>query len=365
MMTMADLVRDFQAKVPELVKQMKAADHHYSINDQNVYHLESDVFTHTMMVCLLAEMFKVSPLAQMACLLHDVGKPLSLERVDETRRTRFFGHEGISVFVGLDYLNHHNFSNSELLHLVQLVSLHTVLFKLVKPTATIQKDLLARFVGNKKLLQDLIMVSKCDALGRFTAPELKEEFPKENIDSFLKETVDQISEVQPRVTNKLVTVLVGPPMAGKSTWLKENRGDSLVICRDDLILEMAGTKDYNAAFRSLDQDVVDKEFEKRKIEAIKTGRDVIFDLTHMSVRSRRRSLAAFSKQYKKRAVVFYTAYEELLRRNEERVKSESKSISEYTLKTLMGAFMTPLYDEVDEIVSYFNLGTKDKSHDES
>lgn len=43
-------------------------------------------------------------------------------------------------------------------------------------------------------------------------------------------------------------LLVGPTLSGKSTWLKTNYPNVKVISRDEIVMEVAGTIDYNKAF---------------------------------------------------------------------------------------------------------------------
>jgi predicted kinase len=350
-MEMNDLIELFQKRCPRAVKAMVESSHHFDDQNINKYHQEGDVWTHVNMVCLLAQLFKLNDLSKLTCLLHDIGKPLSREVDYEKKKVGFYGHEGISVFQSIDCINQMDLklSDHDLIHVLQLISLHTSLFKLVKGEG-IQKDIASKFVRNKRLLQDLIVVSKCDSMGRFYKPVPGEVFPRENIEEFFAPTVESIQNEQKyRKTIKNLTILVGPPMSGKSTWVKENAGDSLVISRDEITMKVAGKDNYNNAYHSIDQKLVDKELEKVKIDAFKSGRDLIFDLTNMSVKARRRLWLRVPAIYNKKAVVFFTSYEELLKRNISRTQKESKTVRLSSLRTLLSAFSVPLYDEFDEI----------------
>ena len=52
---MYEIVTKFQLDYPELVKLMKESNHHFSEGNLNPYHLEGDIWCHTMMVCLMAK----------------------------------------------------------------------------------------------------------------------------------------------------------------------------------------------------------------------------------------------------------------------------------------------------------------------
>jgi predicted kinase len=350
-MRMSDLFADFQRKCPNLVKEMKAANHHFDEQSLNKYHLESDVFVHTAQVCLLTEIFNTSDIVKITSLLHDVGKPLARGVFPEEKKVKFLGHEGMSVFRCIPYLKTLGLSHQDMERVLTLISLHTILFRSVDPKKVIQKDIALRFVGNRQLLEDLIMVSKCDSMGRFYEIDPNESFPRENIEEFFAPTLAAIQPKEQRVTNKTLTVLVGPPISGKTTWVKKNRGDALVISRDDFLSQVAGTDNHNDAWKNVDHKQVDKVLEQAKVEAFKSGRDLIFDLTNLSVKARRRLWSRVPKNYKTKAIVFYVSYEELLKRNEIRTVSENKTIEPHRLLELLGGFTAPLLNEFDEIES--------------
>ncbi len=352
-MEMKDLVKDFQIKMPKLVREMKASDHHYSPVHINPYHIESDVWSHSMQVCLLADRFKVNDLVKIAALLHDVGKPLSREKDDEKQKVHFIGHEGISCFKALDFLKTLNLTDQEKVHIMELISYHTALYKMVKPEESVQMDILEKFIGKRKLVEDLISLTMCDALGRFTD---KDTSHLEKLDKIILPSLDLLEEKKEREILRpagSVTVLVGPPNAGKSTWLKTNQKGATILSRDEVILEVSGLDNYDEAYHKVDMGKVDHEFNRRIKEAAAKGGDYIFDMTSMSPKSRRRNFSAFSKNYKRKAVVFYTSYETLMERNEYRSKNLNKTIPQRVMVDMMRSFMAPLYDEVDEVENIF------------
>ena len=71
-------------------------------------------------------------------------------------------------------------------------------------------------------------------------------------------------------------------------------------------------------------------------------------MTNMSRKTRKKWLT-LPAGYKKEAVVFFTDFHELLRRNDERNENEKKHIPEYLILSLVKRFSLPLYDEFDKI----------------
>ena len=148
-------------------------------------------------------------------------------------------------------------------------------------------------------------------------------------------------------------LLSGIPMSGKSTWIRENYPDTLTISRDELVMEVAGTRDYNLAFKTVDQKAVDKLLVKRITDAATQKVDVIIDMTNLSTKVRAKNLSHFSDDYYKVAVVLpILDAAEYKRRNDFRSLNENKFIPPFVITNMMNSFVVPTEDEgFDEIIS--------------
>lgn len=155
-----------------------------------------------------------------------------------------------------------------------------------------------------------------------------------------------------RYPTPFVMLLSGVPMSGKSTWLKENYPDVMVISRDDILLEVAGTEDYGKAFYNTDSKSVDKKLRERLVLASSLGQNVILDMVNGSAKTRRRNLEYFSDDFYKVAVVFpVLTSDEYVRRNEVRKVNENKFIPPKVLYTMINSFTIPTEDEgFDEVI---------------
>jgi putative nucleotidyltransferase with HDIG domain len=354
-MEMKDLVIKFQKTCPDLVRQMMNSDHNFSLESGilSPHHIEGTVFTHTMMVCLLAEQHNVSDIVKLACLLHDVGKPMARQVFTEECKVKFIGHEPLSVFIALDCLKKMeiNLSNEDLSLLVNLISHHTSLFHTLD-SKDYESKILNKFKKNKNLLENLITLSKCDALGRFAEDKMKVLKLEENLVPLL-DKID-IEEIV-KDSEATITLLVGPPLSGKTTWIKDNKKAAIVISRDEILMKMSNHENYNDAWNSVDQNEVDREFNVQLSTAVKARKDIIIDKTNCSLRSRRSILGQVPKSYFRKAVVFYTPYEELLKRGVVRTVSESKYVDERSIQEIIKSYFSPLYDSFDEIIEIFNF----------
>ena len=141
-------------------------------------------------------------------------------------------------------------------------------------------------------------------------------------------------------------------MSGKSTWVRENYPDVLTISRDELVMEVAGTRDYNLAFKTVDQKAVDKLLAKRITDAATQKVDVIIDMTNLSRKVRVKNLSYFSNEYYKVSVVLpILDSEEYKRRNDFRSINENKFIPPFVIKSMMESFVFPTDDEgFDKII---------------
>jgi predicted kinase len=155
-----------------------------------------------------------------------------------------------------------------------------------------------------------------------------------------------------KTKSPFVIILSGIPMSGKSTWVRENYPDTLAISRDEILMEVAGTRDYNLAFKTADQKLVDKLLAKRITDAATQKVDVIIDMTNLSRKVRVKNLSYFSDDYYKVSVVLpILDSEEYKRRNDFRSVNENKFIPPFVIKSMMDSFVLPTDDEgFDKII---------------
>jgi putative nucleotidyltransferase with HDIG domain len=328
---------------------MKGADHHYSKVELNPYHLESDVFTHTMMVVLEASRNELK-LGQhehnqllVAALLHDLGKPIARRENHEKKRVNFYSHEPLSAFFAIPIIDHiaKDFNvQLDKRTILEAIAMHTEVFKLSK------EQLTERLINNQALANLLMGLSTADHNGRFYE---------------MGDRVNERLAVQHKPMksfNKQVVVNIGLPCSGKSTNTKEIINDReglwTTLSRDDIVMQLGleqGIQEYSKAFHLVDQKEVDLIFQNRKKEYIKKGKNVVVDMTHMSRKSRRKSLQGFGDEYMKTAIVHMTSLQNIEERNKNR---PGKVIPDNVFERMAMAFYPPLFDEFDEIIWEFN-----------
>lgn len=424
--SMAELVNWFQVNFTELANSMKESKHAAVDNEPNPYHLEDDVFTHTMMVCLQAEMDHGNKINKICALLHDTGKPLArdvipfnkpkpthtpsneLREADKVNsktkelgrewKTHFRGHEGISFYKAQDVLKKLNdegvVSAKEIEEILTIISLHGTLFDSIRDGQEFKPEKVAKKWANKtEAFKNFVRQVRYDSTGRFSPHQDARTAIGSNLgttlygDAFADALTEEYKGTQVLPKNS-ITVLVGVPLSGKSTWIAENvYGDTVVISRDATLMEFGqlkygtemcpkcnGAKDTECdcaqgkvkltysdiwkKFTDDDQKTVDKMIRNQYDIAIASGLDIVIDMTNTSKKSRGKWLNNINKDYYKRAVVFATGFDEIMKRNKQRNEATGKFIPEYVIVNMMKAFMVPMHDEVDHLtfVQDFHYG---------
>ncbi len=147
-------------------------------------------------------------------------------------------------------------------------------------------------------------------------------------------------------------MLIGPTLSGKSTYIRNNYPNTEVISRDEIVMEVFGSRDYNLAFKEVDQKEVDRVLALRLKEANDSKKSVIIDMTNMTVKRRMTTLRNFGKDFTRIAVVFpILSDEEYTRRNIDRNAKENKWIPPFVIKSMIDSYQEPTLEEgYDRIV---------------
>jgi predicted kinase len=141
-------------------------------------------------------------------------------------------------------------------------------------------------------------------------------------------------------------LLVGPILSGKSTWIRDNYSGVNIISRDEIVMEVAGIRDYNKAFEIVDQKLVDKILKERLHRSNMQKISTIVDMTNMTVKRRSQTLRYFSDDFYKISVVFpILSSEEYERRNILRNSEENKWIPPHVIQSMIDSYQAPTQEE--------------------
>lgn len=158
----------------------------------------------------------------------------------------------------------------------------------------------------------------------------------------------------------LVTVLVGPPCVGKSTYLKKFDYD-FVISSDDIVeilCERAGIQ-YHDFFKYSSNSDLKKQHQtifKQLIIESKNFEHVVWDLTNLTTKTRKRIFNYYPQATFKAVVFDFQGSESLiLKRNQLRFKQHGKYVDEIVIKDMFLSYEPVSDDEGFNDVSVVKL----------
>lgn len=297
-----DIITWFEHTFPDLVTLMEATTHDHSDGTQNPYHLEGDIWTHTLMV--VDTLASEDPDLILAALLHDVGK-LYTRKERQGGRVSFREHENVSMVKSVDILQQLPPTLTvDRLKILQFVAWHGQLWH---PKNDHDENALInrRFGHDVDFYRDFITFVRADAFGRSVCNEheviaLMERFAY--YENYIPFPVNAYPQHQP---DKEVLFLIGLSGSGKTTWHRNHRPleAHAVISVDDILTR--GKLDYN----SIDYAKAVKKAHAQTLQEIRQHvdrrRDVVVDMTNLSREARRKKLSLFpTTQYRRKAVVF-------------------------------------------------------------
>ncbi len=143
-------------------------------------------------------------------------------------------------------------------------------------------------------------------------------------------------------------MLCGIPTSGKSTYVEKLKTldywkDAVVLSTDNYIEKYAERvgQTYNEVFDDVIPDAT-RELELNFIMAKDKGKDIIWDQTNLSIKTRKRKLSKLPSMYRRCAVYFEVSYEDAIQRNKTR---EGKFIPESILHRMWHQFEIPTLEE--------------------
>ncbi len=166
--------------------------------------------------------------------------------------------------------------------------------------------------------------------------------------------IQRIKNLLSRIKEPYVILLVGHPLVGKDTLIRQLDGlEFEVISRDDIVMDLSGTDDYSKAFKTVDQKKVDKILINSIEKSAANEHNVIINMTNMSRKRRIYNLSFYDDNYYKIAIVFPILSEvEYDKRNKKRHKEENKSIPNHIVKSMIDSYQPVDKSEgFDKIIS--------------
>lgn len=139
--------------------------------------------------------------------------------------------------------------------------------------------------------------------------------------------------------------MIGPPLSGKSTIIKEIGENCTKISRDAIVELLGAGLSYGDAFKTVDQKEVNVRLIDTMSEFGKTNENVIIDMTHMNKKRRKYHMSHFPNHVKIALIMDVFDKEELFKRNLIREETENKFISENVIEDMIKRYVPPSKEE--------------------
>jgi predicted kinase len=139
-------------------------------------------------------------------------------------------------------------------------------------------------------------------------------------------------------------MLIGVPGSGKSTWIRSRNHDAVIASTDDKIEAAAAAqgKTYNEVFDA-EIKAAGAAMREDVKQAVKDKRDIIWDQTNLTAKTRRGKMGQVPKSYERIALFFPTPDgEELQRRLASR---PGKTIPAHVIASMLASLEPPMIDE--------------------
>lgn len=155
----------------------------------------------------------------------------------------------------------------------------------------------------------------------------------------------------------VLTIMCGIPRNGKSTWIKSNKENAVIVSPDEIRKEIFGHQFYAPANK-----FVFSIAEAMVSLLLKQGIDVIVDATHLTVQSRLAWLPIVTKYGAEARIVwvYISKYKaenllETIKRND--ASLENERLPTFTLEAMMNSFQypDPITDSWAKIIEFQNL----------
>ncbi len=350
-MSLNKILTWFYKNYNNYVLKMKESDHNFNNELLNPYHIEGDVWTHTLMVLKEANKLTNDIEVLLSALLHDIGKPDSKEIVNE--KCRFFNHENISSFLSIDILKKYNEDFPEdkinIVTILLLINWHSDFGHIVLESNNELSHKDKIFLNNKyydlNFYKKMLDLNEADTYGRISLDmDLDKMKIKFNV---LRNYIPQKSETKEIIKNKTSKLIVftALPASGKTTIINRDYKDYEIISSDDYIEDVTDNKAYRKANLNDMYQNLQQSFKNKK--------NVVIDRTNLTKKSRRRYLnSSRNDVYYKEIKVFLVGQEQLNKNKEKRYKETGKLIPFFAVKDMVQSFNYPGYDEKVDYIDY-------------
>lgn len=333
----------------ELVQAMRKLSHHYSPSHLSPWHLEGDVWSHSLLVAqAYVQRNQLDSCVGLCALLHDIGKPVAAKVLHHKQRVVFQGHESVSAWMAWRLLQDERLllTMSEKLRIFSLIALHGCLYTgwFSEDETVKQLQVMRAFSGfGQDFWRQLCQQVEHDQQGQITLSANRKSVVADLAQLKLADAPNQDKNHVP------IVFLVGLPGSGKTSLRKRFVG-YCVISRDDCLHQVTEERDYRKAWQTQEAQGLSTEIDAllngQFQQALADNAPILMDMTNLTRKSRRYWLSKLPNHYSPRALLMLACDQTLAKRNQQR---QNKSLDQKVMHDMMLRFEHPLFDEFEQI----------------
>jgi len=339
------LVRDHS----NLVNAMRNCSHHYSADHLSPWHLEGDVWSHSLLVAqAYVQRNQPDVCLGLCALLHDIGKPIAAKVLQHRQRVVFQGHESVSSWMAWRLLQDDclQLSLMQKLRIFSLIALHGCLYTgwFSEEEASKKAQLQQAFSGwGEGFWRQLCQQVEHDQQGQITLGANRKSALIGLANLKLNEKPCPHSNAIP------IVFLIGLPGSGKTSLRKRFSGYQ-IISRDDKLHQVTGEGSYRAAWQQQETQALSSEIDRQLNadfkQALADKAPILMDMTNLTRKSRRYWLSQLPSDYCAQAILLMVCDHTINLRNQQRA---DKTLPQTVLDDMMLRFEHPLFDEFEQI----------------
>ena len=277
---------------------------------------------------------------------------VSLNKIREDKLINF---DGVTVFTSLDILKQREIKDLEKIKILKLISYQSVILNHLKFNKPTVNQLLNIFKYEENLLEELSFCIQ-DYLIKYKII-FNDKSMLINFISYFK--INKKKQKKLLLKKNNLYILVGAPCSRKSTWVKKQHKEFIVLNKDSCV-EQVGRKygknnyddSYSLMFRDKNVKKEIKQLEDIQVEtALKSfDKDIVIDNPNLKIKNRKEWIKLFKNTHCIKVIVFLVPFKKLIECSDIRSKEIHKSISEKDIISKLKTFKYPILSEGIDIV---------------
>lgn len=279
--------------------------------------------------------------------------------LNKIRKDELINFDGVTVFTSLDILKQREINDLEKIKILKLISYQSIILNHLKFNKPTVNQLLNIFKYEENLLEELSFCIQDYLIEYKIIFNDKSRLIK--FISYFKRNKKKQKKLSSKKNN--LYILVGAPCSRKSTWVKEQNKEFVVLNKDSCVEQVGrkyGKNNYDDSYTLMFRDKsVKKEIKRLEDIQVETAlksfdKDIVIDNPNLKTKNRKEWIDLFKNTHCVKVIVFLVPFKKLIECSDIRSKEIQKSISEKGIISKLKTFKYPILSEgIDTVENIF------------